>query len=388
MNPKNVRLFYILEAVLALLSGTILPVYVVYFRHFGVTLLEVALLASVFEASIILFELPTGLFADRYGRKLSTAAGFLLFGISGLIFFHFRGFAGFLVAEIVFGIAETFISGALEALAVDSFDTEKREKSLSRLFSNRTAVRTAASLAGMIGGGLLAKYYLPILFIPIIALGFVGLVVSQFLTETSRNRTDDSTTNIKGSLKSLHHSIRANRIIMAIFAVGVLANLVFEGADQYWQVLFGEIRKIDVAYFGFFTAVGALLTLVFVRFSEYYYNRLGSYLIACFISIAVLLWVMPRVSNNYAINALVAYFLFKELIRPALSTHLNRQYKGPNRAAFLSGYNMICSVGEVFAGVIIGLLASQFGVPIVFYSGAVVAIAVPAIYLTLAKKLA
>ncbi len=173
---------------------------------------------------------------------------------------------------------------------------------------------------------------------------------------------------------------------MAIFVVGVFANLVFEGVDQYWQVLFGEIRKIDIAYFGFFTAVGALLTLVFVRFSERYYNKLGSYLAACFFSIAVLLWAMPRISNNYAVNALVAYFLFKELIRPALSTHLNRQYKGPNRAAFLSGYNLVCSVGEVLAGVIVGLLARQFGVPIVFYFGAVAAIAVPPIFLILSKK--
>jgi len=38
--------------------------------------------------------------------------------VSALIFWKFRSLPGFLAAEIIFGIAETFISGALEALAV------------------------------------------------------------------------------------------------------------------------------------------------------------------------------------------------------------------------------------------------------------------------------
>ena len=117
---RNIKVFLLAETVLAACGGFILPIYVLYFRYFCITLFQVALLAAVFEASVLVFEIPTGLFADRYGRKLSVGIGFFLFAVSGLVFLLYRNFTGFLMAEVLFGLAEAFISGAGEALAVDS----------------------------------------------------------------------------------------------------------------------------------------------------------------------------------------------------------------------------------------------------------------------------
>jgi MFS transporter, DHA3 family, tetracycline resistance protein len=378
---RNIRLFYVLEAILACLGGIILPVYVVYFRHYDISLFQVALLAAVFEATVLLFEIPTGLFADRYGRKLSTSVGFLLFGVSALVFFLWRGFAGFLVAEIIFGIAETFISGALEALTVDSLHTEDRNKYLARLFRNRTMVKTIALLCGMTGGGILAKYYLPFLFVPIVVLAALGLVISLFLREHKQQIEGTNDGGIWENLKSVKRAISANKIILAVFAVGILSNIAFEGVDQYWQVLFAEIKGIDVSYFGLITACGAVMVIPLVWFGERLFGRLLLYLTGTFILISVSLYLALQTPFPRCASSMVAYFALKELIKPALSTHLNRHYNSGNRAAFLSSFNMVCSVGEVAAGIMAGLLAANFGVPFVFYFSAVVALLVPVISL-------
>ncbi len=165
---------------MSLAGGIILPAYVVYFRKFDITLFELAGLAAVFEATIIVFEIPTGIFADKIGRKLSTLAGFTLYALSALIFFKYLSFAGFIVAEIIFGIAETFISGALEALMVDSLDPVEKERKLGKIFANRTVFKTSALLIGMITGGLIAGKLINALFLPVLFIMLIGVLLALF----------------------------------------------------------------------------------------------------------------------------------------------------------------------------------------------------------------
>ncbi len=385
MNNRNITLFYFLESLLSLLRAIILPVYVLYFRHYDLTLFQVALLAAVFEAAVLLFEIPTGIFADKYGRRLSTIIGFSLFAISGAVFCIWRDFAGFIVAEVIFGLAETFISGALEALAVDSLDELQREKYLARLFSNRTILRTGTMVVGMVVGGIIAQSYLQYIFVPIIFLG-LGAPISLFLKEhkesESRISADGKTLGIRGIAKIISN----NRLVLALFCVGLMANLACEGADQFWQVLFSEIRGIDMSYYGIMTAAGALLVLLFAKTTEKFYDRLGIYLFASFSLMAVSLVVSAGLANDPAVVGIIFYFAAKEIYRPVISYHINRNIGASNRATVLSGYNLTCSIGEVLAGVGVGMLAGKFGVPAVFYFSAAVALGVPIIFAALSSK--
>ncbi len=363
---------------MALAGGIILPVYVVYFRHWNVTLFEVAVLAAVFEATIIVFEVPTGIFADRFGRKLSTLTGFLFFSISGFIFFSFRSFWGFLIAEIVFGVAETFISGALEALAVESLESDEQQ---AGLFASRSAFRTFGILVGMVSAGYIADKYLAELFIPVIILGVFGIVLSLLLKEV--RATSEGNNGSSGSSESIIEIIAGNRAIMALFAVGLLANFVYEGPDQFWQVLFSEIKRISPLNFGYLTAIGLILVTVSIKFTERLYDKLSSYLTVIFLITAISFFVISKLSIYPAMAGIVAYFALKEFVRPAISTHLNRRFESSNRATYLSTYNLTCSVGEVLAGVIAGIVALKFGVVFIFYFSFGAALLVPLVYFIL-----
>lgn len=361
------------------MGGIILPVYVLYFRHFEITLFQVALLAAVFEATIIIFEIPTGRLADRYGRKLSTFIGFGLYALSALIFLLFRDFIGFLIAEIIFGVAETFISGALEALAVDSIPESERDNRLAGLFANRTIYKTTSLLGGMIIGGLIAGAVLPILFIPILIAAILCLVLTLWLNDKKTTKADD--TPAGGSISIIIRTIFSNRMVLALFLVGLAANFVYEPVDQFWQVLFSEIKKLEASFFGMITAAGMILVIAFAGPSKKLYEYPAFYLSVAFILVSVSLYAAVRLPLAPAIAGIVVYFALKELIRPIISTHLNRRIKSENRATMLSAYNMVCSIGEVAAGVLAGLLAQKRGVEFLFYFSSIGAIIIPAIYL-------
>ena len=384
MVRRNLVLFYILESILAFSGGIILPVYVVYFRHFGISLFQVALLAAVFEGTILIFELPTGRLADRYGRKLSTITGFISFGLAGLIFMIFRNWPGFILAEIFMGMGEAFISGALEALVVDSLPEDKRDDRLAGLFANRSVFRTGFYLLGMLFGGFIAVRFIDWLFFPMVGLGWLGAIMSAGLVESSSNGSHKCTERRK--LADLFRFVFSNRMIPALFMVGLLTNFIFEPVDQFWQVLFSEIRGFNVESFGFLTAAGLLLAVLSVKFTARLYDRLGRYLAGCLILIAVSIFLSVAGPPGPAMAGLIVYFTLKELLRPAISTHLNRSFKAHDRATYLSGYNLTCSIGEVAAGIVAGILAATAGVVPVFYMAAFLSIPVLGVYLFLAKR--
>ncbi len=374
MRRRNISLFYVLESQAALFGGLILPVYVLYFRLYDISLLQVAILAAVFEATVLIFELPTGILADRHGRRLSVVLGFLGFGLSGLIFFAFRCFEGFLIAEIVFGISETFISGALEALAVDSLDRKHRDGYLPTLFARRTAYKNAALIVGMIGGGLLAGRFLPYLFLPVILIAFAGVPIALLLREPKPSNT--TAKSDKTPLRSLIASVFSRSALPALFAVGLFANFTYEGVDQYWQVLFAELRRVDPVWFGLITSAGLVVVVVTADLLKRWYRHITAYLTVGFMLMAVALYLAASGPPLFAVAGIVAFFALKELIRPAISTNINQSIKNHHRATVLSGYNLTCSVGEVLAGVGIGLLASRYGVISVFHIAAISAVGV------------
>ncbi len=362
----------------ALSLGLIWPAYVLYFRHYHVTLFEVATLAAVFEASIIIFELPTGILADRLGRKLSTSAGFAAYVLSGAAFIFLQNFAGFLLAEVLFGLGESLISGALEALAVDSAGKNYNDSFGKRLFSNRVRVKSGALLVGMLGGGALAGWNLSVLFYPITIIFMAGMLLSFLLTEPERKIKEIGTENNK-SKRSVKEIVFASGL-GPLFAVGLMANFVFEGPDQFWQVQFSEVMHINAYYFGLLTAAGLLVVALVARWTEKFYDHLGAFLLACFAVAAAGVWGVATGRIGWAVGGIIGVFAIKELFQPAISYRINSRIKSANRATVLSGYNLTCSVGEVAAAFLAGIIAARHGLITVFHFAAISAILVPILY--------
>lgn len=346
-------------------GGFILPIYVLYFRYFNISLFEVALLAVIFEASVLFFEIPTGLLADRFGHKLSVIIGFGLFAISGLVFILFKHLTGFIVAEIIFGLAEAFISGAGEALAVDSIEREDKEPLLKRIFIYRSRIRIAVMTIFMLTAGYFYAINVTITFCPIFIGGLAGLMAALFFT-TNKSDTPVQSPGILAPLRNMLRQIKISPVLKIIFVLSVIANFSFEGADQYWQVLSSELFNVDIRIFGILTGAGAVIAFFLV--GPVVRRTSGSVTppILILILAGVLISSLPNLPALLLPGVLVIYFVCKELVAPVFSVMINRSIESKGRATFLSGYNLTCSIGEVGSGLIIGVIASRLGLPVVF----------------------
>ncbi len=361
---RNIRVFLLCEALLASFGGFILPIYVLYFRYFGINLLQVAILAAVFEAAVLVFEIPTGMIADKFGRKLSVFTGFVLFAVGGLIFVFFRHFEGFLVGEIFLGLGEAFISGAGEALAVDSITSSDKDSALKKLFATRSRVRIVLTALFMLSAGYMFSRFPEYIFYSVVV-GSIGGIIASLLFV--RNPVEEKEpTSLLQPVRTLIKQVRLIPVLRIIFLVSLAANFAFEGADQYWQILCSEMFDVDVTYFGVLTALGAVLAFILVgpvvkRFSG---NLSMPLLIILLAGVAIS--SMPNISGIFLPALIVIYFISRELILPLFSTSINAAISSEGRATFLSGYNMTCSIGEVSSGVAVGFIAAYLGLPVVF----------------------
>ncbi|MDO8628341.1 MAG: MFS transporter, partial [Nanoarchaeota archaeon] len=110
----------------------------------GLSLAEIGLTVSVIYGFNLLFEYPTGIFADRFGRKKSLMIALCLYAVASLVYGSSFSLVGMLVASAVQGIAWAFQSGAREALVYDSLKQFK----LHHLNKDVVGVMDAIGLVG------------------------------------------------------------------------------------------------------------------------------------------------------------------------------------------------------------------------------------------------
>ena len=92
----------------------------------GLTPVQLILVGTALEISAFVFEVPTGIVADVYSRRLSIIIGYLLMGLGFLVEGFFPSFLPILLAQIIWGLGYTFTSGATQAWITDEIGEQHR----------------------------------------------------------------------------------------------------------------------------------------------------------------------------------------------------------------------------------------------------------------------
>lgn len=151
----NERLFYLYRFL-----GQLVPVYPVYlllFQAKGLTVAQISLLLIIWSITALMFEVPTGILADRWNRKGLLIIGKLFKAACYFSWFIADSFVLFAVGFILWGIGGALCSGTEEALLFDSLKAENREGQFDRILGNSYFYdRLGVVLSGVSGGALTA----------------------------------------------------------------------------------------------------------------------------------------------------------------------------------------------------------------------------------------
>lgn len=107
----------------------------------------------------ILAEIPTGVVADKWGRKFSVIVGTILLAGGGVVNSLTQSGWELVVGTSLMSIGRAFISGALEAMVYDSMKRDGQEKEWDKLLSTRIQLSLIAYSVAVPLGGYLYTYF-------------------------------------------------------------------------------------------------------------------------------------------------------------------------------------------------------------------------------------
>jgi len=134
-----------------------MPVFFLYFmQRFGFD--RAIQLEAIYYAAVVLLEVPSGYFSDRFGRKITLIAATLAGAFSGLIFATASTYTFFVTAQILFAFFIAFNSGSDTSLLYDSLKAEGREAEILTVEADAHSKALLFGAAGSIIGGVSAYY--------------------------------------------------------------------------------------------------------------------------------------------------------------------------------------------------------------------------------------
>ncbi len=129
--------------------------YVLFLLGKGLNLFEVNLVNTVFFVTLFVCEIPTGAFADVFGRKKSYVLSCFLLALGMMVYAISDTFWEFACAEMISAIGMTFSTGAFSSWLVDSLKHHTYEGETRAIFARGAQLRQGAGiLAALIGAYL------------------------------------------------------------------------------------------------------------------------------------------------------------------------------------------------------------------------------------------
>src|ERR687891_525771 len=127
----------------------------------GLSNLEAFAANAFFTAGMVLFEVPTGVVADTWGRRTSYLLGTLTLTASTLLYYVLwvaeGAFWQWALVSMLLGLGFTFFSGAVEAWLVDALAATGFRGELETVFGRGQIVTGVAMLVGSVAGGFIAQ---------------------------------------------------------------------------------------------------------------------------------------------------------------------------------------------------------------------------------------
>ena len=373
---KTYLLFSAITAMCFSLVATVMIVYHIEIVHLNP--LQLILVGTTLELACFIFEIPTGIVADVYSRKLSIVIGGVLTGVGFILEGSISSFIFVLVAQIVWGLGSTFISGSLEAWIAE----EEKNKDLDEIYIKGAQAGQIGAFIGIVLSTVIANFSVRL---PIIVSGVLFIILALFLwLYMPENNFKPSAPGDLNTFKKMVYTFKSGQkfvkrksIIMILLAVTLFYGLSSEGYDRLSNAHFLQDTTLpklgnlsSVTWFGIFGILGMILSFIVMHFMAKNLknedNRKNGKLLLCINILYISSMLIFALTRNFSLM-LIAYLAtntFRIINEPIFSAWLNGHIDDNSRATVLSINGQMNSLGQILGGPIIGIIATNISVSI------------------------
>ncbi|MBN2722919.1 MAG: MFS transporter [Deltaproteobacteria bacterium] len=334
---QTLRLYYLFRG---LSSAFLFKVFLVFFYlERGLAFTQIGILQAVFAATVIIFEIPTGIYSDRYGRRSAMAWGALLMSLASLGYYFAWSFAVFVSLEFLLALGLTLTSGADSAFLYDMLKKSGKVEKYPEMEGKASMAKHFGMAISSAVGGLIATKSLALLFPLTSIIIFLSFLVSLLLDRKKFLRGLNSRTRETPLQFSRDSKIfRGHGSIWWVISYSSLIFLLIRVTDT---LLHPVLKANGYSYMviGFIASGGA----IFAALSAFYFSRFlstnRSILVVWIIPAILILSMIVFVYGNGVILAfiLLANLGIQGIYSPLTKSVLNEQIsRSEVRATVLS----------------------------------------------------
>ncbi len=368
------------------------PFLYIFFLSLGFSYFQIGSLISIREITKNILEVPSGIFADNYGRKKSLQICFVFYIFSFILFYYSSIYLSIGLAMVLFGIGEAFRSGTHKAIIFLYLDQNNIADKKTEVYGRTKSYSLIGSAISAVIGGLIvfieSNYRLIFLF------SILPYILDFILISSYPDYLDGKTTNVLDLKVFLHSGLESfKKLLLQLknLRKGIINSGVYDGffkilKDYLQPVLklevislplllnFGEEKRLSVLL-GFSYAVIYLLSSYASRNAFKIKNKFkGSskslnlaYILTVFI--IAIIGLMINSGFTYLIIVLfIIFYVIRNLRRPIMLDYIANIIEEKERATMLSIESQFRTIFIVIAAPIIGYTADLWGLRAMFFS--------------------
>ena len=372
-------LYYVLTGSTSLFNSIMFVVLTVfYFKVVGLNPLQLVLVGTVLETSCLLFEIPTGVIADTYSRRLSVVLGMLVLGAGFIVTGLARSFPIVLLAQVICGLGYTFLSGATEAWLADEVGDER----VAGIYLRAGQVERIAGMVGIVINALLVSV---LIFLPIVTGGVLYLLLGAFLAVcmpetgfTPHPHEEGETAGLQAMLTTLKEGagvVRGRPILWMLVVVNFFIGTASEGFDRLGDAhlsanfTFPGLGTLQpVVWFSILALSGSLFSLLTTellrrrmeKVSRNHTATARTLLILNLLSAAAVVGFALTGSFPIAAICLLLRGSINALLYPLYNAWMVQNTASRARATILSMTSQVNALGQIAGGPGVGWIGSAF----------------------------
>lgn len=382
-----IRVWYLLQGGSAFgdtLVWVLAPVYFV--KTVGMSPLQLVLVGTFMELTVFLFEVPTGIVADVYSRRLSTIVGVVIMGLAIVLVGSVAEAWAVILGWSIWGFGYTFTSGATDAWLADEIGVDNirpvylRSAQFARIVS-------LFGIAASVGLGLVA------LWLPIIVGGCVivavGAALAVLMPETGfkpaeRGEAESAARVMVRTGLTGARLVRRRPLLLLILAISASWGAWSEGYDRLSEAhLLRDVGLPSffglsfVVWFGLISAASLLLAIFVARPANRRLEQVGQLTVTWVLLVLDIVLIASVVVFGLAgafwlaLVAMLFVNVARSLAMPLFTSWLNQSIENSSvRATVMSITSQADSVGQWTGGPAIGAIGNAFGIRAALVTGA------------------
>ncbi len=362
--------------------------FILFLVENGLSFTQIGILYAVREIIINVFEIPSGIIADTFGRKKSLTVSFLIYIISFSVFYISSGFWFFLIAFILYGIGDAFRTGTHKGIIMDYLKLKHWEEQKINYYGHTRSWSQKGSAISALIAGLIVFYsgtYQNIFLYSIIPYLLNLILIISYPKEFNSSIEQinfKSNIGIRLTIKSFFRTIKQPNVLK-IISTAAIHSAYQRAVKDYIQPLMVNVALIIPIMLNVETEkkngiiIGVIYFFIYLLTSRA--SKLSSKVAAknkkrisyitlllgfisgfvCGIFYIFDLWIISMI-------AFIGIYIIENIRKPILTGFIADNVPNEVLTSIISIQSLLKTVITVILAIVFGILVDHFGIGISF----------------------